>query len=398
MQAINQLPSIDLGAAFSSQEAFDSIVMELHKQGPFAQSARGLEVLGYKACIALLRDRRLNSDHMALVDAMEFPEGDAKEFKKNMLLSHGRDDYRTHMRRAVTRAIGASVVETQRPMIRELARDILKELDSGNSVDFLNDFAFLLPSSLFCSWFGAPLSDARWVAGLSDRILKIFSNDPSFTPEIVAAYDELFPYVQKLVDAAKESPQENLIGNLVAENEAGQLSDQDLFYLVSMFNEASTDNTAHGIATAVGGIMGDEARRQQIVANPDLIPAAINENMRLSGRINTLVRYASETVEYEGIVITEGQPVFFLIPAAHRDPAVYHQPLHYDPTREDAHHLLDFGGGVYTCLGKHVALIEIQEALAELVDAYPNAAVREFSTNTNIFANAVSELSIQLCE
>lgn len=394
--SIDQLPSIDLDAAFASRDDFDAIVMAAHKQGPFARSGRGLEILGHKECAALLRDRRLQSDHMGLVNAMGFPEGPAREFKKNMLLSHGRDEYRTRIRQALIRAVGATVVEKQRPMIRQLSKDLLQKLDTGREVDLLQDFAFMIPASLFCLWFGAPLEDAPWVAKLSDRILKIFSFDPSYTADIVAAYDELFPYVQKRIDAAREKPQDNLLGNFIAEQEAGQLSETDVFYLVSMFNEASTDNTAHGIATAIGEMMSDPQRWQQIVDQPDLIPAAIDESMRLSGRINTLVRYAMEDLEYEGVLIPEGTPVFHLIPAAHRDPRAYDNPLRYDPTRTDIHNILDFGGGSYTCLGKFVALIEIQEALAELVKSFPNAGLKNFSISTNPFANEVSELRVKL--
>ena len=393
---IDQLPTIDVSAAFASGEDFDAIVMSAHEQGPFARSARGLEVLGHKECVALLRDRRLHSDHMGLVEAMGFPEGPAKDFKECMLLSHGRDEYRTRIRQALTRAVGASVIEKQRPMIRQLVKDLLQKIDPDKESDLLNDFAFLIPASLFCLWFGAPLSDARWVANLSDRILKIFSFDPKYTPGIIAAYDELFPYVQKRIDAARELPQENLLGNFIAEHQAGHLNETELFHIVSMFNEASTDNTAHGIATAVGRLMSDQQRWQQVIDHPELIPAAINESMRLSGRINTLIRYASEDLEDGGVLIPEGTPVHFLIPAAHRDPTVYHDPLRYDPTRKDVHNVLDFGGGIYTCLGKHVALIEIQEALAELVSNYSDARLKGFKINTNSFINEVSDLRVEL--
>ena len=92
---IDQFPTIDVAAAFASSDDFDAIVMSAHERGPFARSARGLEVLGHKECVGLLRDQRLHSDHMGLVEAMGFPEGPAKEFKKCMLLSHGRDAYRS---------------------------------------------------------------------------------------------------------------------------------------------------------------------------------------------------------------------------------------------------------------------------------------------------------------
>ena len=300
---IDQLPTINVTAAFASRDDLDAIVMSAHEQGPFARSARGLEVLGHKECVVLLRDRRLHSDHMGLVEAMRFPEGPAKECKKCMLLSHGRDEYRTRIRQALTRAIGPSVIEKQRPMIRQLIKDLLQKIDPDKESDLLHGFAFLVPASLFCLWFGAPLSDAPWVANLSDRILKIFSNDPKYTPRIIAAYDELFPYVQNRIDNAMEEPKENLLANFIAEHQVGHINEQELFHIVSMFNEASTDNTAHGIATAIGRLISDQQRWQQIVDHPELIPAAINESMRLSTRINTLIRYASEDLEYGGVFI-----------------------------------------------------------------------------------------------
>lgn len=396
LRTIDELPDFDLQAAFESWKTFDTMIMAQHEHGPFAKSFRGIEVIGHKECVALLRDPRLNSDHMSLVEAMKFPEGPAKEFKRTMLLSHGRDAYRTRIRQALIRAVGASTIEKQRPMIRELAVNLLHDLDSSKEIDLLNDFSFIFPASLFCLWFGAPLSDARWVAELSDKILKIFSFDPSYTPDIIAAYDELFPYVQKRIDAALESPQDNLLGRFIKEQQAGHLSEKELFYIVSMFNEASTDNTAHGIATAIGELVGKPERWQQLLDNPELIPAAIDENMRLSGRINTLIRYATESFEYGGVSIPEGTGVHFLLPAAHRDPTAYENPLQYDPTRKDVHNVLDFGGGIYTCLGKHVALIEIQEVLSELASNYPATTVKEFDISTNIFVNEVSSLKVDL--
>lgn len=393
---ISELSEIDLVEAFSSNEAFDRIVMAAHENGPFARSMRGLEVLGYQESVALLRDRRLQSNHMGLVEAMQFPEGPAKEFKKNMLLSHGRDEYRTRIRQALTRVIGPNVIDDQRPDIRQIAKDILQDIERGREVDLLNDFAFMIPARLFCSWFGAPVSDASWVADVSDRILRIFSNDPSQTAVIIEAYDELFPYVRKLIDKAKAQPEDNLIGHFVREHQAGNLSEEELFHVGAMFNEASTDNTANGIASAVGLLLGDSERWESVKEHPQLVPVAIEESLRLSFRINTLVRYASEDIEFEGLLIPEGTAVFMLIPAAHRDPKVFESPLNYDVTRTPTRKLLDFGGGVYTCIGQRVATIEMQEAVSELLESCPDVQLCSYAVDTNMFANTVSELKVTL--
>jgi len=393
---IEELPEIDLNEAFSSGEAFDRVASAAHENGPFARSGRGLEVLGYQESVALLRDRRLYSDHMGLVEAMQFPDGPAKEFKKNMLLSHGRDEYRTRIRQALTRVIGPNVIEEQRSAIRQIANGLVGELDRGQEIDLLNDYAFVIPARLFCSWFGAPVTDAKWVADVSDRILRIFSNDPSQTSVIIEAYDELFPYVERLIANARAEPQDNLLGHFVREQEAGNLSEEELFHVGAMFNEASTDNTANGIATAIGLLLQERERWQNVVEHPQLIPVAIEESLRLSFRINTIVRYALEDLEFEGLSIPKGTPVFMLIPAAHRDPSVFENPLVYDLTRAPTRKLLDFGGGVYTCIGQRVATIEMEEAVNELVANCPNAQLGAYGVDTNFFANTVSELKVSL--
>jgi cytochrome P450 len=392
---IDQLPTIDVfGPAFGDDP--DSIVIPALDRGAFARSERGLEVLRYKECVALLRDQRLAANHMRTVEAMGFPEGVAKEFKKRMLLGHGRDDYRKRVRQSLMRAVGASAIENQRPMIRQLVRDLLQNIDPDKESDLLNDYAFLTPASLFCLWFGRPMKDAPWIADKSDRILKIFTNDQSYVPDIISAYDELFPYVQKFIDEAMQKPKENLLGNFISDLRAGHINEQELFDIAAMFNEASTDNTAHVIAMVIGQLLSNQDHWQQIVDQPELIPAVIHETIRLSSRSNTVVRFATEDLEYGGVFIPEGMQVNALTYAGHRDPMVYEDPLSYNPTRKNVHNLLDFGGGAFSCLGMHVALIEIQEALIELVSRYPNARIKNFEINRNCYVTEVRDLRVQL--
>ena len=390
---VDQLPFIDMtGPGFTEDP--DSIVVPALERGPLAYSERGLEVLGHKECVELLRDRRLRANHMLTVEFMGFPEGPALDFKRRMLLGHGRDEYRTRIRRTLTRTVGRSVVQQQRPMIRQLVRDLLKKIESNDETDFLYHYAFMTPATLFCLWFDAPIKDAPWVAKISDRILRVFSFIPSYTPDILAAYDELFPYVQELLDKALEAPKDNLLGALIAEHRAGHIDHQELLDIVTMFNEASTDNTAHGIATVVGQLLSDQQRCQQIVDHPEVIPGAVREAMRLAPRINTLLRYATEDFEYQGVTITEGTPVHILTYAGQRDSSIYKDPLTYDPTREI--HNLDFGGGAFSCLGIHVAMIEIEEAIAELADSYPDARLDSYEISRNYFVNEVADLHVSL--
>ena len=107
-------------------------------------------------------------------------------------------------------------------------------------------------------------------------------------------------------------------------------------------------------------------------AEPDLIPVAIDEVMRLRPRSISTSREALEDLEFDGVIIPKGTPVFANIGAAHWDERYYPDPSTFSLEREGQPGHLNFGGGIFSCIGRHIITIEIEEVIAHLTQEFPD--------------------------
>jgi cytochrome P450 len=107
---------------------------------------------------------------------------------------------------------------------------------------------------------------------------------------------------------------------------------------------------------------------------PELIPGAVEELLRFipsAPSAAALPRYATADVPLSGGIVRAGQPVLTAKAAANRDPRVFDDPERLDLTREPVSHLA-FGHGVHHCVGAQLARMDLQVALAALVDRLPS--------------------------
>ncbi len=115
------------------------------------------------------------------------------------------------------------------------------------------------------------------------------------------------------------------------------------------------------------------SRWEQLVAHPRLVTRAVEELLRFVPLINgvTLPRVAVSDVEVAGGTIRAGEAVFVSIPSANRDERIFDDPDTFDPTRVHNQHVA-FGHGPHYCLGAHLARLELQVALTELIRVLPS--------------------------
>ena len=106
------------------------------------------------------------------------------------------------------------------------------------------------------------------------------------------------------------------------------------------------------------------------MADPSLVPTALEELLRYDTSVQFNQRVANEDVVYEGIEIAESQRIIVLLGAANRDPEVFPAPDTLDIARDPNPHLA-FGAGAYYCLGTHLARLEMQIALDAIVRHMP---------------------------
>ncbi|MBW8799008.1 MAG: cytochrome P450 [Streptomyces sp.] len=348
-------------------------------EGPLALGSAGYTVLSHELATTVLRDKRFQNAALKLMEDFGITDGPVHDFRAHsLLMADGPRHLR--LRTPLARFMGPATVENIRDALRQIIQDLAADLDPSAPVDFHGAVDRRLPARVYCHLAGAPVEDAPKVASLSERTLSLLNRDPSLTPVIVGAYDELFAYLEELV--ARKRTQglgEDMLSFLIAQHDVGKLSEKELFNEAAAMLEASSVNTTHQTGLVVWTLLRDREVWQRLVEDPTLIPAAVVEVLRLYPRPGVISRIATEDVELNGTVVPAGSDVHVAVWSANRDPARFENPADFVLGRE-RNQPLTFSTGSHNCLGQGLAKVEMEEVVSYLVERCPNAVVVEEDT------------------
>jgi cytochrome P450 len=205
----------------------------------------------------------------------------------------------------------------------------------------------------------------------------------------VDAFAESEAFVREHVDRRRGDLGDDFTSALIREQEAGNLTEAEVVGTGVGLLQAAIDNTAHQLGLVLGTLLEDRARWARIVADPALIPRAVEEVIRLRPRFGTIFRLAASDLDVDGIAVPEGGAVFVSVRAGQRDPRVFPDPDAYVLDREPSTPLM-FGSGPYSCLGAGLARMEIHALLQALVERFPGARLtapwtwRDFDAVTEV--------------
>jgi cytochrome P450 len=356
-----------------------------------AISDRGFEVLRYAEGSALLRDRRFQKggSFRWRLDRLGIDDGPVRASWNRMLVTNEGDE-RTHLRLPLSRLLGVRRTGGLSETTREIVSGVLEEAPVTGEIDFMEHFAWKIAPRVYCRLFSAPLEEAPTAARLSDSTLSpILTMDRSRRQESIDAYLESLDFVRRHIDRRRGDLRDDFTSALIREQEQGNITETELVEIGISLLQASIDNTAHQIGLTLGTLLEDRARWQRLVSEPALIPGAIEEVIRLRPRFGTIFRLALDDLELNGLPVAAGTAVFVSVRAGQRDPRVFSDPDSFDPQREPVRQLM-FGNGPYSCLGQHLARLEIQDLLAAMVERYPDAhlstpwSARDYSAITEV--------------
>jgi cytochrome P450 len=133
---------------------------------------------------------------------------------------------------------------------------------------------------------------------------------------------------------------------------------------------AGIDTTWSSLGSSLWHLASHPADRERLVAEPELIPTAIEEFLRLYAPA-TMARIATAPVEVGGRTIQPGDRVLLPFPAANRDPEHFDRPEEAVLDRAHNRHIT-FGVGIHRCLGSNLARMELQVGIEEWLKAFPS--------------------------
>jgi cholest-4-en-3-one 26-monooxygenase len=301
-------------------------------------------------------------------------------------------------RRLVSKAFTPRQVKLLEPRIRELCGKLMDRLAHRDECEFVGDLAAELPMQVICEMMGVPLEDRHLLYDLSNRLIGF--DDPDFATsaedgKIAAA--EMYAYAQKLAAERRVRPADDLVTRLIdAEIDGERLSEHEFnsFFLLLMIagNETTRTATTHGAHL----LIEHPEQRQRLLADPSLIPTAVEEILRFESPLLHFRRTAMQDTEIRGVEIREGDKVTMWYPSANRDAAIFRYPSTFDVERAPNPHLA-FGIGEHSCLGASLARLEMNVVFQELLQRFPDMQLAgEPKRLRSNFINAIKYMPVNL--
>ena len=186
------------------------------------------------------------------------------------------------------------------------------------------------------------------------------------------AVGELFEYFQQLIAARRAEPRDDMLSVLAtAEVDGATLTDDDLLNFAFLLLVAGNETTRNLIALGTLALIDHPDQCRQLVEDPSLIPAAVEEMLRWTSPVTHMARTATADVEIRGQLIREGDMVVMLYGSANRDEEIFGSDAEeFKITRHPNPHIA-FGCGEHSCVGAQLARLEARVFFEVLLGRYP---------------------------
>jgi cytochrome P450 len=274
------------------------------------------------------------------------------------------------MRRIFAAVLAAHPVSGHAPAIREIAEQLLAAPRANGRFDAVQEFADLVPPLFMAHLLGIPKADVPALLSLTAGMARMFNRLLHLREygEIERRVAEGAELLRRIAAQRRRSPEDDGISRLTALRQDGRTLDdmQIARYCYVMFLVGS-ETTITLIGSALRFLVDHPGKCEELRAQRDLMPGAVEEFLRCESPVQMSTRVAAEPRSLAGMDIKAGDSVLVLLGAANRDPRRYTQPDDFDARRAGPPHLA-FGDGMHTCVGATLARIEARVALESFLD------------------------------
>jgi cytochrome P450 len=270
--------------------------------------------------------------------------------------------YRKLIRSEFTQPVSAD----RTPRMNALAKQIVDAVIEKGECDFVNDIAGEMPSYVIAELLGIPLDDGRELYKLTEII--------HTAPEALEpgaggmAVMKMFEYGRKVIDDKRAHPKDDLATKLLqAEVDGKRLNDIEFLLFFLLLVDAGGDTTRNLLSAGLIALLENPQQLAWLKADlPNRVGSAREELLRYTTPVIYMRRTAKHDTVLGGQEIKEGQKVVMYFGSANRDPEKFDRPDVLDLSRSPNEHIA-FGTGPHGCLGQHIARIEIDAILMEVL-------------------------------
>lgn len=260
---------------------------------------------------------------------------------------------------------------------RKLAAELVDQLVGEGSCDFVVQVSRIFPTTIFLTIMGLPVEDLDKFMAWEDQIL----HQNGVGDEVNAARMEgmmaVMGYFSELIKQRRDKREpdaDDIVSKAIDWTIDGEpIGDMDLLNCLLLLFMAGLDTVSNQLSYALLHLATHSADRARIVADPGLIPKAVEEVLRVYPIVQT-ARKATQDFDFHGCPIKAGDMAAFPLAFAGRDEKAYPNAREVDLDRGVTRHL-SFGGGPHRCLGSHLARQEMVVVLEEWHKRIPDYEV-----------------------
>ena len=297
----------------------------------------------------------------------------------------------TRIRKIVQGCFGPRRFKSIEPEIKAIVNCAIDGFAERGHADFFREFAYDVPAFVLFKLVGVPDADVQKVKSWAvSRALLTWGNltDEEQLPHARNMVD-YWNYCRDLVRQRHLDPTDDLPGDLVRlQKDGAEITDEEIAGVLYSVLFAGHETTTTLMANGMRELLLRRENWVALIANPALIPSAVEEVLRFSPSIVAWRRRALKDAEIGGVPVPKDSNILLLLGSANRDESVFVEPTRFDVRRTDARSHLAFGYGIHACVGQQLARIEFAIALRELARRLPGLRLKpdqrfEFSRNTS---------------
>ena len=318
-------------------------------------------VAGYDDVRAALRDH----------EAFSSAESQARYRVHLQSMNAADPPYHTRLRKFVSRAFTPRAMAAWQTVINEVADELVDAMIARGRTEMVSDLAKPLPNRLIATMLGIPKEDHAQFLAWADAMAEgafapLDAHGIARSARSARATAAMRRNLDRLITQRRRAPGDDLISMMTASDGDDVLTDDEIFWSAAMLIGAGSETTTN----LLSGLFLTLAQHPELYArlreHPELIPAAIEEQLRFVAPVQGFYRTATRDYTMGANTIPAGARVLLLFAAANRDPRHYDDPDTFDLDRNSSDHLA-FGIGIHFCLGTPLSRLEVSRVLTQLL-------------------------------
>ena len=283
-------------------------------------------------------------------------------------ISQSNGEEHSQFRKIVEPFLGRKAAMTREPALQACVDMLLDEVEKSDTCEIVGNFSAPYTLYVISDVIGLPRSmynEAKaYAAAALTYLVYVVSEEQAVAgaKTMVAMHG----VVRELIRERRKNPQDDLLSALAVATVNGQpLTEKQMCYIVEELVVGGHETTANAINSGLTHLAQHPELQDTLRANPDQLPAFVEEVLRAVPPIQAAHRIASEDIELAGVLIKKGTKVFLGTASANRDAGKFTSPAAFDHNRTELAQHVAFGGGAHFCAGAYLSRAEQRIAYHE---------------------------------